>query len=60
MPSKIINIVPVIPDLSVILLAAPDTKSSVYISIKQNEKVNSILGEVSLLHMKKLKTWERL
>ncbi len=49
MPGKIIKIIPVTPDLSVILYHAPDANDRTCISIKQNEKVNNMPGEIMLI-----------
>mgnify|MGYP001468128093 CR=1 FL=1 len=49
MPGKIISIIPVTPDLSIILHQAQYPTDGVHISIKQNEKVNNLPGEITLI-----------
>ncbi len=49
MAGKIIKVIPVTPDLAVVLYHAPDPKDGICISIKQNEKVNTIPGEAILI-----------
>jgi len=49
MAGKIIKIIPVTPDLSVILYHAPDANDRTCISIKQNEKVNNMPGQIMLI-----------